>query len=119
MKPIEHAIKSVQRYGGVVDDYQDVHEFLDMTKAAHPDMRHRAILHHSMGPFIAAQVFGRSITNSEGRVCDVRQLVEDHIIEDLGRIPTFSDWLTMIEPTPDNMRQFAHQRPRTFVRNLD
>lgn len=79
-----------------------------MTKAAHPDMRHRAILHHSMGPFIAVQVFGAYIDNMDGRTVDVRQICEDHIIEDLGRIPTVSDFLDLI-PTAE-MGKFAFKK---------
>lgn len=108
MKPLDHAVNSVRRYGGEFTDYVDIHEFLDMTKAAHPDMRHRAILHHSMGPFIAVQVFGAYRENSEKRTYDVRQVVEDHIIEDLGRIPTVSDFLDLI-PTSE-MAKFAYKK---------
>ena len=98
-------------------DYQPIHEFMDMTKAAHPDMRHRAILHNSMGPYIAVQVFGLSITNSEGRSCDVRQIVEEHIIEDLGRIPALTDFLNLI-PT-DQMFRFSYKKGRRMVPGLD
>jgi len=117
MKPLDHSRHSVGRYGGLIEDYLDVHEFLDMTKAAHPDMRHRAILHHSMGPFIATQVFGRMLTNSNGRVVDVRQLCEDHIIEDLGRIPTVSDFLNLIPE--DRMAEFSYRKGRRPVQALD
>lgn len=84
-----------------------------MTKAAHPDMRHRAILHNTMGPFIAAQVFGTHFDNSDGRMVDVRQIVEDHIIEDLGRLPTVSEFLDLIPI--EKIGVFAYsksQRPR-------
>lgn len=117
MKPLDHSRHSVHRYGGVIEDYLEVHEFLDMTKAAHPDMRHRAILHHSMGPFIAIQVFGRTLTNSNNKVVDVRQLCEDHIIEDLGRIPTVSDFLDLIPES--EMAKFAYKKGRKPVRALD
>ena len=117
MKPLDHARNSVRRYGGDISDYQPIHEFLDMTKAAHPDMRHRAILHNSMGPFIAAQVFGLSVTNVDGKICDVRQIVEDHIIEDLGRLPTVSEFLNMIPV--ENMKHFAFRKGRRIVPGLD
>jgi hypothetical protein len=108
MKPTTHSVASVRRYGGVLEDYLDIHEFLDMTKAAHPDMRHRAILHNTMGPFIAAKVFGTHYTNSAGRMVDVRQVCEDHIIEDLGRLPTVSSFLDLIPE--DKMNQFAYSK---------
>lgn len=108
MKPLDHSRKSVCRYGGTLEDYLDIHEFLDMTKAAHPDMRHRAVLHNTMGPFIAVQVFGRAITNSDGRVCDVRQICEDHIIEDLGILPNLSYFLDLIPE--EHMDKFAYKK---------
>mgnify|MGYP001559349326 CR=1 FL=1 len=117
MKPLQHAEKSVKRYGGRLADYLEVHEFLDMTKAAHPDMRHRAILHNSMGPFIAVQVFGRNFENSDGRIIDTRQVCEDHILEDLGRIPTVSDFLDLIPM--EHIDKFAYKKGRKVVPGLD
>lgn len=116
MKPLDHAILSVKRYGGTFGDYVEIHEFLDMTKAAHPDVRHRAILHNSMGPYIACRVFGAYMENSDGRTFDVRQVCEDHIIEDLGRIPTVSDFLEMIPE--DEMVQFAHRKGKRIIPGL-
>jgi hypothetical protein len=117
MKPLDHAVQSVRRYGGHFTDYIEVHEFLDMTKAAHPDMRHRAILHNSMGPFIAVRVFGRYLTNSNDRVYDVRQVCEDHIIEDLGRLPTVSDFLDLIPES--EMAKFSYKKGRRVIPGLD
>lgn len=117
MKPLDHSRLSVRRYGGTLIDYMEIHEFLDMTKAAHPDMRHRALLHNSMGPFIAIRVFGRTITNSDDRVCDVRQICEDHIIEDLGRIPTVSDFINLIPES--EIDQFAYKKGHKVIPALD
>lgn len=117
MKPLDHAKLSVRRYGGVYLDYTPIHEFLDMTKAAHPDMRHRALLHNTMGPFIAVQVFGAYLQNSDGTTFDVRQICEDHIIEDLGRLPTVSDFLDLIPES--EMSKFAYQKGRKIVPRLD
>jgi hypothetical protein len=47
MKPFIHAKNSARKYGGVPEDYQAVHDFFDSTKAALPDIRHRALLHSS------------------------------------------------------------------------
>jgi hypothetical protein len=93
MKPFTHAMASVRRHGGKPMDYQEIHDFLDMCKAAHADVRHRAILHNSMGPFICEKVFGVNIKNSDGRLVSVRDIAEEHIVEDLGRIPPVSDYL--------------------------
>lgn len=93
MKPLNHAENSARKFGGKAEDYQEIHDFFDMTKAAHPDVRHRAILHHSMGPYIAERVFGTYIVNSDGKKVSVRDVAEQHIIEDMGRIPTVSEYL--------------------------
>ncbi|MCX7415970.1 MAG: hypothetical protein NTY25_05710, partial [Planctomycetia bacterium] len=43
-------------------------------------------------------LFGTTITISTGRVLPVRFIGEQHVLEDLGRIPTVADWLGKIQP---------------------
>jgi len=43
-------------------------------------------------------VFGVAIVNSAGTQVPVRYLGEQHVKEDLGRIPTAQDWLLQITP---------------------
>lgn len=113
MKPLEHAEKSAKRYGGTSDDYQQIHDLLDISKSVHADMRHRAILHNSLGPFLAEKAFGTYIVNSEGKKVSVRSVAEDHIIEDMGRIPNASEFVSLIPE--DQMFRFA-KRPGKVVR---
>lgn len=94
MKPFLHGKISVKRWGGKEEDYQKIHDFLDSSKAHFPDMRHRAILHSSFGIYIAEQVFGTNITNSEGKIVSVRDIAEQHVIDDMGTIPTVQDYLS-------------------------
>jgi len=54
----------------------------------------RAILHSAFGIFLVEKVFGTYITNSDGRRISVRELGEQHVIEDLGFISTMKKWLT-------------------------
>ncbi len=49
---------------------------------------------------MAETIFGVTITNSAGRVVPVRLIAEQHIVEDLGRIPSFADWVRCIKPEP-------------------
>ena len=42
--------------------------------------------------------FGIAIVNSDGKQVPVRYLGEQHVREDLGRIPTAQDWLSQIKP---------------------
>lgn len=88
MKPLIHAKISVKKYGGKVEDYLPIHDFIDSTKSALPDMRHRLFLHNSFGIFLAEKLFGVYLTNSEGNDVSVRDVAEDHIIQDVGFIPT-------------------------------
>lgn len=88
-----HGKVSVKKFGGKEEDYQKIHDFFDQTKAHFPDMRHRAILHNSFGIFLAEQVFGIWIMNSEGRKVQVRDIAELHVLDDMGRIPTIQDYL--------------------------
>lgn len=99
MKPYVHAKNSVKRYGGCIQDYMPIHNWFDSTKAAYANFAHRAILHNTFGIYLAEQVFGDTITNSDGKVLSVRDIGEDHVKEDCGgKIPTIKDWLKSVEP---------------------
>ncbi len=93
MKPHLHAKTSIKKHGGVLEDYLDIHEFIDSSKAHVADMRHRLLLHSSFGIYIVQQVFGHVRTNSAGRTYAVRDIAEDHVLEDLGCIPSVDRWL--------------------------
>ena len=96
MNTLYHAKSSVHKWGGELEDYFPIHDFIDGSKAAMPDVRHRALLHNSFGIFVVERVFGHFITNSHGRDVPVREIAERHVIEDLGFIPTPQDWLSCI-----------------------
>lgn len=95
MKPYIHAQNSVSKFGGKIEDYLPIHDFFDSSKAHLPDMRHRAIFHSSFGIYIVERIFGTSIVNSDGKVVQVRDIGEQHVLEDMGgRIPTVQDYLS-------------------------
>lgn len=91
MKPYKHCLISARRFGGKFEDYEDIHNWFDSTKAHIPDMRHRALLHNAWGIYLCEQIFGRTRTNSDGKVYSVRDVAEQHVIDDLGRIPTLTE----------------------------
>jgi len=95
---LKHAQSSAKRFGGKPEDYLPIHSWFDESKAFLADFRHRALRHHSEGIFLCEEIFGISITNSEGKEVPVRYIGEQHVKEDLGRIPTAQDWLTQIKP---------------------
>ncbi len=94
MKPYLHAEVSVKKWGGTPEEYLAIHDFIDSSKSSFPDMRHRAILHSSFGIYIAERVFGTYITLANGRKVQTRDIAEQHVIDDMGRIPTVQDYLT-------------------------
>lgn len=108
-----HALSSVKRWGGVLDDYIKVHEYLDASKEFHGDFRHRALRHHAQGIYECERFFGRTLTLSTGRVIPVKWVAEQHVTEDLGFIPSLSDWLIHIQP------QKWMNRPRKLSKELE
>lgn len=100
MKPLIHAKISVKRYGGKVEDYLDIHNFIDSSKSNLADVRHRALLHSSFGCFLAERVFGTYFTNSDKADISVRDIVEEHIMDDMGFIPTVEHWLRNMRIEP-------------------
>ena len=98
--PFHHAESSARKFGGEPIEYLALHEWLDASKSHLAVFRHRALRHHSEGIFMLEKLFGPTITLSTGRVLPVRFIGEQHIVEDLGRIPTVADWLLRIAPEP-------------------
>src|SRR5882762_1672910 len=95
--PVYHAQSSVKRWGGKLEDYLPIHEWIDASKVAFCDFRHRALRHHSFGVYEAQERFGQTITNQDARVVPVRYIAELHIKEDCGGIvPTVADWLSRL-----------------------
>lgn len=93
MTPLRHAKNSVKRFGGTVDDYLPIHLWFDQTKLHVADLRHRVVLHNSFGIGLCEDRFGAYLVNSAGKKVPVRQLAEQHVIEDLGFIPSLDQSL--------------------------
>jgi len=89
-----HALSSAEQFGGEAGDYLAIHDWFDEFKNAMPDLRHRAIRHHSQGIHECERVFGAILVNSADKTVPVRLVGEQHVMEDLGKIPTMQDWLT-------------------------
>ena len=66
--PYHHALSSVKKWGGIVADYQYIHDWFDESKKIIADFRHRALRHHAEGVFMAETIFGSTITLATGRV---------------------------------------------------
>lgn len=99
-KPYIHAKSTAKKHGGAPEDYLEIHDFMDSSKSAHATAKHRAILHSAFGIFIVEKVFGHNITNSDGKLVSVRDIAEQHVMEDLGQIPSLDDYLKHMELAP-------------------
>ncbi len=95
--PLDHAKNSARKFGGIAEDYLPIHQWFDESKAMLADFRHRSLRHHAEGIFLAERIFGVTIRNSHGKDIPVRYIGEQHVREDLGRIPSFQDWAKNIK----------------------
>ena len=98
MHPFHHAVSSAKKFGGQPDDYLQIHSWFDESKAFMADFRHRAMRHHAEGIFLCERIFGVTLTNSVGKQIPVRYIGEQHVREDLGKIPSVNDCLSKIQP---------------------
>lgn len=101
-KPMVHALSSVRKWGGKPEDYMPIHNLMDSSKGTIADSRHRALTHNTWfigpdGPL--ERIFGYTITNSDGREVSVRDIGEQHVLEDFGNrfIPSAQDYLQEID----------------------
>lgn len=96
-----HAETSARHFGGNPEEYIAIHEWVDQMKESFGDVRHRAFFHNTKGPWLAQEVFGRyiEITDKTGKrkKISVREIAENHIVEDLGCIPSPGDWLNCMD----------------------
>lgn len=115
-KPYIHAVSSARRFGGEPEDYIEIHNLMDSSKGAIADNRHRALTHTSWFlSTILERVFGVTITNSQGRKVSVRDIGEQHILEDFGGrfIPTAQDYLEHMN-FEDWMQNGTRGNPSSF-----
>ena len=106
MKPYTHAKSSSHKYGGIPEDYLDIHDFMDSSKGTFPDNRHRTLTHNSWFlSNVLEKVFGHIRKNNDGKEYSVRNIGEQHCIEDFGYIPSVQDYLTEM-----NMRDWMQGR---------
>lgn len=95
-----HSVSSQRKFGGVAEDYLAIHMKMDCSKAYISDNRHRTLTHNSFWIHeVMIPIYGYTITNSDGRVVSVKDICEQHILEDFGLrfIPTAQDYLENME----------------------
>lgn len=100
MKPWIHAESSARRFGGKPEDYIEIHNLLDSSKGTIADQRHRALTHNAWFlSVVLERIFGVNVTNSDGKLVSVREIGEQHVLEDFrGKfIPSAQDYLQTME----------------------
>lgn len=118
MKPLQHAQISQKNHGGTWQDYVEIHNFLDSSKAACAHFKHRFFLHHAEGVELGVKMLGQNFVNSEKKTIQTRQLLTEHLIEDIGRIVTVEDWSRDLLPkTPDSFYQFLAKKREQIENN--
>lgn len=95
-KPLIHAQSSARKFGGTWEDYIDIHEIMDSSKAVTSLPTHRALTHNTW--FVASiltRIFGEVfLRKSDGKPVSTRDIGEQHIAEDYrGFIPSASDFI--------------------------
>lgn len=86
MRPWWHARQSARRRSADWQEDLEIHEFIDSTKIACPDLRHRVVLHNSdLGVWLTEQAFPARN--------DCAAVVRQHVMEDLGAVPTLGQWM--------------------------
>ena len=91
MRPWHHARATAAATNRSWTDDLEIHEFLDLSKLAFPDLRHRIILHSSdFGAALTALAFPHRP--------DAAAIARDHIRQDIGRDITLREWLIQCDP---------------------
>lgn len=111
-KPEIHAKSSAKRFGGTWEDYVEIHKLMDSSKGAIADNRHRALTHNA---WFISEILERikfvnstpckpdgrfyTIVNSDGKEISVREIGEQHVLEDFGMrfIPSAQDYIQEME----------------------
>lgn len=92
--PLQHSKSSAKRFGGIAEDYLHIHTVMDSSKLFLADWRHRALLHNTFGIHVFEQLIGSSFKRkSDGVDVCTRSVITQHIMEDLGAVPTPGEFL--------------------------
>lgn len=91
-----HCVSSAKAFGGKPEDYAELHRWMDRSRGSTSKLLHRMLAHHTQGIADAVTVFGDTITNSNGRQVPTTLLAEQHVMEDLGFIPTLDHYIELM-----------------------
>jgi cysteinyl-tRNA synthetase len=111
-----HSKSSARKFGGEPEDYLYIHMKMDCSKAYVSDNRHRVLTHTSFWIHeVMIPIFGYTMKNSDNKEFSVKDVCEQHILEDFGMrfIPTPQDYLENME-FQDWMQNGIKGHPSSF-----
>ena len=95
----------------------DIHNLMDSSKSAIADNRHRVLTHNAwfIGT-ILERIFGVTRKNSSGKTYSVRDIGEQHVLEDFGGkfIPSAQDYIAEMEFK--DWMQNGHGTPPSYAK---
>jgi cysteinyl-tRNA synthetase len=122
-----HSVSSARKFGGIPEDYINIHMKMDCSKAYVADNRHRSLTHTNFWIHeVMIPIFGYTMKNSAGREFSVKDICEQHILEDFAMkfIPTaqdylenmeFKDWMQNgIKDYPSSFKKLAEKKNITY-----
>lgn len=99
MKPLQHALITAYHYGGDWQDWYAYHDWFDRSKKSFASMQHRFFLHSDFGCALTRQLLGVTLvaTSDSSVTVPTQELVEDHQVEDLGRVIPLTEWRNLLD----------------------
>jgi len=94
--PYHHALSSSRLQGGDWISHYPIHAFLDSSKAHLADARHRSLFHNPTGLALCEKI---PLTIPKEKK---RSIAEQHIQEDIGKIPLLQEWIAKEPPFKAN-----------------
>jgi hypothetical protein len=122
--PMVHSKSSVNRWGGVVEDYMAIHKLLDSPKATMNNNTSRMLTHNTWFAYeVIPLIFGYNIINSDGKSVDVVDIAMLHIAEDFRHkfIPTPQDYLQHMQVQPwmnNGVKPIGNEESEQVVKDL-
>jgi hypothetical protein len=122
--PHIHSKSSVKRWGGRVEDYLPLHQFLDSPKSTMNNNTSRMLTHNTWFIYeVMPRVFGYNIVNSDGRSVDVVDIAMLHVAEDFRMkfIPTPQDYLKHMQLQPwmhNGVKDIDNEEAQQFAEHI-
>ena len=91
MDALYHARSTAKKWGGTAEEYLPFHAWFDESALQINDKRHRMLRHHAYGIQQLIERFGAYYVNTVGKTVPMKQIGEQHVVEDIGFIPAFAD----------------------------